>query len=307
MMETLSQPSRPCRHFLVGKCTYGSQCSFRHDPADAAVAADSGRRMMPAKGALSVQGLVNSILKQTNMAEAAYQMATSNPVALDGDVKPSDVATRPCRHFLAGKCTYGERCNFRHAGVEMALAEPVAVVMPSNAELPADSSICRHFLLGRCTFGDQCNFKHAYVADNPAELVPGSHTQGFGVEGFEGVDPKIVQELLDGPLADGTLPGLSVAPNNGQAVEGPSRICRHFLLGKCTYGDQCNFQHQGVDIADAHPAPARSVCTHFLAGRCTFGEQCRFSHDVGAEGSSLRGVQPGPVRKPMTAPRAAPY
>lgn len=39
----------------------------------------------------------------------------------------------------------------------------------------------------------------------------------------------------------------------------------------------------------------RALCKHFLVGKCSFGEQCRFSHDTTAPGSGVspRGVYPG--------------
>lgn len=63
-----------------------------------------------------------------------------------------------------------------------------------------------------------------------------------------------------------------------------TKICQHFLSGKCTRGGKCRFSHSAppaakvLPAASASAAPAERVCQHFLQGKCTRGEKCRFSH-----------------------------
>ena len=45
-------------------------------------------------------------------------------------------------------------------------------------------------------------------------------------------------------------------------------VCRHFLVGKCEFGDDCGFLHPGV--------ASRPLCSNFLQGWCTYAEGCKF-------------------------------
>eukprot|EP00439_Symbiodinium_sp_Y106_P035079 s3846_g4.t1 len=119
-----------------------------------------------------------------------------------------------CRHFLEGKCNYGDACRFSHAGFP--LTPPVLQLepfMPGLNGTPAnDRSVCRHFLEGKCTYGNACRFSHQGSAENSAAW----------------------------PTAPST-----------KVLERPT--CRHFLEGKCSYGDACRFSHEdGLEI-DAQP------------------------------------------------------
>ena len=77
------------------------------------------------------------------------------------------------------------------------------------------------FFRGKCTYGDQCSFSH--------------ETSGVGL--------KLAPGASSVPVAFGVAPtSLAVLP--GVASSPPRRnICRHWQVGRCTLGDQCNFQH----------------------------------------------------------------
>ncbi|CAE7536055.1 HUA1, partial [Symbiodinium sp. CCMP2592] len=155
--------------------------------------------------------------------------------------RPAPVEDRSvCRHFLEGKCNYGDACRFSHAGFP--LTPPVLQpepFMPALSGTPAnDRSVCRHFLEGKCTYGNACRFSH------------------------------------QGSAEDSTA--WPAAPS-AKVVERPT--CRHFLEGKCSYGDACRFSHEDGLVNDAQPTvDDRSVCRHFLEGKCTYGSACRFLH-----------------------------
>jgi len=69
--------------------------------------------------------------------------------------------------------------------------------------------------------------------------------------------------------------------------------CRHFLLGKCRFGDKCRFSHTAVSVSKPDPLPpvereitpigpssGKTLCKHFREGNCRFGNACKYSHDL---------------------------
>ena len=77
-----------------------------------------------------------------------------------------------------------------------------------------------------------------------------------------------------------------------------SRLCEHFLQGKCSRGDRCRFSHapdgglkairsdapDAAAVGEAGAVP-KKVCQHYLQGKCTRGERCRFLHVAPESGS----------------------
>lgn len=52
-------------------------------------------------------------------------------------------------------------------------------------------------------------------------------------------------------------------------------ICRHFLLGKCIKGDECQLEH----ALDVHSV-FKDVCKFYVQGCCTKGQTCPFMHET---------------------------
>jgi hypothetical protein len=75
-----------------------------------------------------------------------------------------------------------------------------------------------------------------------------------------------------------------------------TKICQHFLSGKCTRGEKCRFSHAAPPAAASAAAtaakPAERVCQHFLQGKCTRGEKCRFSHAAPPPSSGAPDARP---------------
>lgn len=247
-------PSSICRHFLEGKCTYGDSCQFSH-------AAAAPRPTMAARPSIPAA--------RPSIPAARPPMAYSPPPVVEPE-------SSVCRHFLEGKCSYGDSCRFTHH-VAVSRQPSFRALPPPVVEDPR--SVCRHFLEGKCTYGDQCRFSHD--AGPPPRMTP-SYARSAG------------------------------APTRASSDNGvpKTRVCRHFLEGKCTYGDQCSFLHEAVerpeqqeelDLIMAELAEGGlegfieeekvgTACRHFLAGKCTYGDDCRFSHTTGAvRGSQVDG------------------
>lgn len=55
-----------------------------------------------------------------------------------------------------------------------------------------------------------------------------------------------------------------------------TEICRAFRLGRCRFGDACQYEHsEGEPI----PPPPRGECFSFNdSGECKYGSRCRFTH-----------------------------
>lgn len=192
--------------------------------------------------------------------------------------------SQPCRHFLAGRCSFGASCQFSHGGAEQAVAPGGADAGGSffagaGANGARSDEVCRHFAQGRCTYGAACTFRH----DGMAAVASVAQVKGSPHFG-KGYMPMPVQFM---------------APQF-QMNRPP---CRHFELGKCTYGDACTFSHGVQDAAGGEP------CRHFQMGRCTYESNCRFSHAApggyGAHGG--KGVRGFPQQFVMMAPAPHPF
>ena len=53
--------------------------------------------------------------------------------------------------------------------------------------------------------------------------------------------------------------------------------CQHFLRGRCRWGDECKYSHEGTP--QTQKSSKRGPCFAFAKGECDKGKQCRYSHD----------------------------
>eukprot|EP00930_Biecheleria_cincta_P041250 TRINITY_DN28249_c0_g1_i1.p1 TRINITY_DN28249_c0_g1~~TRINITY_DN28249_c0_g1_i1.p1 ORF type:complete len:410 (+),score=47.26 TRINITY_DN28249_c0_g1_i1:109-1338(+) len=261
-----------CKHFLLGRCEYGAECRFAHTGSPVQSAA-SGHHIRPSSS------------RQTQLEAGQFGIEAREP---RGDAV--------CRHFLQGKCEYGDACRFSHvadsSGVSPLIAEPRLPRVPD-----ANGSLCRHFLQGKCEYGDNCNFSHgkavasfrhasAVASVSASASICRHFVQGKCEYGDkcnfshgETVVPMPVRRAWPSPVTQVTLP-----------TQATGDACRHFLVGKCNYAD-CRFVH-----AMPEPEPVErsgELCRHFQEGKCTYGDQCRFSH--GSVVSSYAPVRSGAI------------
>jgi len=306
-----------CRHFLQGKCTYGDGCGFSHQGKHAPHAAP-----LPT-GTADDRSICRHFLEKKctfgDLCRFSHEVTALT--APPGSKHEDDRSI--CRHFLEGKCNYGDLCRFSHEVHELLAPVPVQAVSQDSTMRGDDRSICRHFLEGKCNYGDLCRFSHEVhelLAPVPVQAVSQDST-------MRGDDRSICRHFLEGKCNYGdqcrfshgqessllagpmTVDDRSFPCRHQTVPQGaPSNLddrpqCRHFLEGRCTYGDMCRFRHGGESCAApalpaafaaqhrAAPAPMRPqpmddrpICRHFLESKCTYGDHCRFSHSPdGAE------------------------
>ncbi|KAL4438344.1 hypothetical protein ABPG74_009767 [Tetrahymena malaccensis] len=74
--------------------------------------------------------------------------------------------------------------------------------------------------------------------------------------------------------------------NEGFKDQEKTKICRYFLQGTCTKGDECKFLHQKGDGEEDQAKP-KKVCYNFQnKGFCRMGDKCKFSHEDGAKANA---------------------
>jgi len=283
-----------CRHFLEGRCTYGAACRFRHIEEEDVIVP-----FRPAKVSRIFEPVIDGLTSVT----AGHSRSV-------------------CRHFLQGKCHYGELCAFSH---DVDSVVPLVQVLPQvqfAQESPVKQEvlmqpslvpICRHWQQGRCNFGDACRFQHDGVGGVECELVPVISPPTILTSSFE-PKPSLCRHWVEGKCQFGDACRFSHAGAGGFAyheleplappqVELPvagKSVCRHWQQGRCDRGDACRFSHEGPGnvqdplfaLVPESPVEQRSkpVCRHFLNGRCSFGDQCGFSHDATVEELSFAPV-----------------
>jgi len=138
----------------------------------AALAAQQSRQMMPMQMATQAQMPGLTFASPTNLSSPQTAVLSptnlSNPPTAAGAGPGSKDYERAwngydkkdvCRHWLKGKCTFGNNCVFAH---ELRVTSYTVDVLTNVKE----EDICRHFLLGRCTYGKSCSFLHAMRQNN---------------------------------------------------------------------------------------------------------------------------------------------
>ncbi|KAL4099419.1 hypothetical protein PRIC1_007224 [Phytophthora ramorum] len=80
-----------------------------------------------------------------------------------------------CRNFLAGRCTFGDRCWHIHD--QQALQSGGRSEM---AEVRRKTVLCNNFPLGKCRFGDNCSFAHGEDELDKSARRPPVHGEPTG-------------------------------------------------------------------------------------------------------------------------------
>ncbi|CAL1167916.1 unnamed protein product [Cladocopium goreaui] len=58
-----------------------------------------------------------------------------------------------------------------------------------------------------------------------------------------------------------------------------TKMCRHWIAGKCNMGQSCNFAHSDLELREQPNLVATQLCFRFSAkGRCNKGAKCTFAH-----------------------------
>ena len=112
-----------------------------------------------------------------------------------------------CSYFLKGKCLYGDKCVNIHPSN---ISE--TIIAPKTIERKR----CTNFDQGNCAYGNKCHFLHVPLAIKQSKIVTNSYSA--------------------------PLPGSNPASSLNE-----NKVCKHFLQGKCKYGDNCKMKHEIID------------------------------------------------------------
>lgn len=210
-----------------------------------------------------------------------------------------------CSFFQEGKCVHGDGCTYAHGEEE--LRAPVPGMMPTSAE-PGKykTRLCKHFRRNACLNGDSCPFAHGVT-----ELRGGGGGPSRGRGG----------RRMDG----GRPMGHRGAPGGGEGWPArhpgafKTRICWHYIRGRCYKGATCSFAHGEEELRAPGPPTNRTpalgvdsplyktrLCKHFRDGTCATGDACSFAHGE----AELRDPPPpavGPDGQPVNGPGTAAY
>ncbi|KAH9022020.1 hypothetical protein EDB85DRAFT_394082 [Lactarius pseudohatsudake] len=154
----------------------------------------------------------------------------------------------PCKFWLQGKCTFGDKCKNSHAaiGPDASRSATAAITVPIPA---TQAGTCPYFSKGTCRFGDQCRLSHR-LAPETQTLPPGAAPKPFGpckffVQGrcsredcpFDHILLNTVN-TFPGPVRTIAEPDV---PSPGQPS--PKSMCRFFRQGQCTR-PECPYLHE---------------------------------------------------------------
>ncbi|KAL4485397.1 hypothetical protein ABPG72_008265 [Tetrahymena utriculariae] len=184
-----------------------------------------------------------------------------------------------CYQFKEGNCQKGDDCEYSHTipnrdqGIGTLFRGNRNNNNNNNYESKGQSEanqdqektkICRFFLQGNCQYGDNCKYMHSQNEDNQANQAAHSKEDRFGARKTYD-NARRQQENYEHREQD-----------EGFKDQEKTRICRYFLQGSCTKGEECKFLHQKSE-GEAQP---KKVCYNFQNnGFCKMGDKCKFSHD----------------------------
>lgn len=205
--------------------------------------------------------------------------------------------TKMCTFYSRGRCSRGASCKFAHESQELQRMPDLHKTRPCFALLRN----------GRCKDGSSCQYAHSreelrassaseevqwpsadYELDKLGEDDTWSRqTTGDGLD-FEDDFGRQVSEMSrwSESVEDTRMPSLDesevAALLESCKVSGgafrKTKLCKFFVLGKCTKGGKCNFAHEN----DLKPQPnlfrTRPCLALLRMGKCRDGDACKYAH-----------------------------
>eukprot|EP01124_Arcella_intermedia_P013834 TRINITY_DN2021_c0_g2_i4.p1 TRINITY_DN2021_c0_g2~~TRINITY_DN2021_c0_g2_i4.p1 ORF type:complete len:267 (-),score=35.44 TRINITY_DN2021_c0_g2_i4:27-827(-) len=99
-----------------------------------------------------------------------------------------------------------------------------------------------------------------------------------------------------------TTPQVIASPRSPPGSPAPKTPCPHYAKGKCYYGPNCKYLHEGPGGTTERPK-GTIKCPFYAQGKCFYGERCQYSHGgMGAPGMGAPvgvGMMPPPGGVPV--------
>lgn len=271
--------SKMCRHFFAGRCSYGEQCRFSHNfnaaGGEAAAGSDAG-------GVVS-GGICHQFLQVPGGADAAaggcagsvLQAAPMQPAVLPTSAPP--VSAQPSVMSALGNVLGTLLSSAMTAGLQggsiaaRPAPAPAPVATPALQVLPVPAAVPQPPQQPAAADGVQALAALAALAGG-SSLGSAGATPGLAGGGLAVAEPNtaaagstaaalanVAGLLAQLAGAGGQLaapeptpappsfarPAAAVAATGGSRGSMGASACRHFLQGRCHYGDACRFPHIG--------------------------------------------------------------
>ncbi|CAI5744232.1 unnamed protein product [Peronospora destructor] len=128
-----------------------------------------------------------------------------------------------CRNFLAGRCTFGDRCWHIHDPQSQ-----MGGARPEMGETKRKTVLCNNYPLGNCRFGDNCSFAHGEEERDQSARPPRLPMQADQA-GSRWQAPLNTRPGMEQP------PRLHVLPSAGAAV--PTLQTRSYGVPQAVYNE----------------------------------------------------------------------
>lgn len=203
--------SKPCFEFQnSGTCKYGSNCTYRHGPA------------------LGGQGLYGA--GAGNFGAGGMQ--------------------KPCFDFQNnGTCKFGAQCRFSHTNPCFEFQKNGSCPFGSNCRFYHPKPCIEFVKEGACKYGETCRFAH---------ITNSGANDGSASQAGSSLKPCFEFQRNNGVCKFGDVCRFSHDPNlvgcavvesgavGANGASGETKPCFSFMRdGKCQYGSNCLFRHEG--------------------------------------------------------------